>query len=466
MEYLEFSTNRTWATVFVEYSYDSSTFYVNNVYVSVTQYTNTNRTWDGYIKVNGQTIYSGGDSFIPTTTEWYPLGISGSAPVTDTVTISFHKKNYSAFFAVAGSSSHQFSIADGTSQIVTTSSGGSGSGGDGDSGGSYILTIAQGTGTELTVKRTWDESGHVGTGIIFPTSDGYPIAEYPIVHGDNHEIEAKAKDGYELDSYKYDTTTTLGFKVTNLTRKYEETDKVYRYTLTSNGNARIESTATPKQYKLTISEGSGSNLTVTRISSNHKNGNSGQLANGAAIYHDDKLQITCDADTGYETPSIKIGNTALSNGGEYVVSGNTTVTSSASVKSYTLTLNAEDPGVTIAVSRTSSPLKGAANKTWTKYEEEASYNDIYYGDVLTITFSSDPEYKINNQQVNGEHFISGGTHTVADDVYIVAITELSGVVHIFSGSQFDNYLIYVFNGSTWDQYIPYVFDGTKWCICS
>lgn len=357
---------------------------------------------------------------------------------------------------------------DGAPFTVTFDSGGgdSGGGGDGDSGGSYILTIAQGTGTELTVKRTWDESGHVGTGIIFPTSDGYPIAEYPIVHGDNHEIEAKAKDGYELDSYKYDATTTLGFKVTNLTRKYEETDKVYRYTLTSDGNARIESTATPKQYKLTISEGAGSNLTVTRISSNHNNGSSGQLVNGAAIYHDDKLQITCDVDTGYETPSIKIGDTTLSSGGEYVVSGNTTVTSSASVKSYTLTLNAEDPGVTIAVSRTSSPLKGAANKTWTKYEEEASYDDIYYGDVLTITFASDPEYKINNQQVNGEHFISGGTHTVADDVYIVAITELSGVVHIFNGSQFDNYLIYVFNGITWDQYIPYVFDGTNWNICS
>ena len=334
---------------------------------------------------------------------------------------------------------------------------GSGSGGGGTSGGTYRFHYSAGEGTSLIVTRTWNQgAGTAGEGVI---SSGTSI-----VRDDWFDVYLKATDGYENAEAEFSNFTTDGEALYK--DKYPDYNHTWHGTMSSENDITITSSATPKQYTLTISEGAGSNLTVTRISSNHKSGNSGQLVNGAAIYHDDKLQITCDVDTGYETPSIKIGNTTLSNGGEYVVSGNTTVTSSASVKSYTLTLNAEDPGVTIAVSRTSSPLKGAANKTWTKYEEEASYDDIYYGDVLTITFTSDPEYKINNQQVNGEYFISGGTHTVADDVYIVAITELSGIVHIFNGSQFDNYLIYVFNGSTWDQYIPYVFDGANWNICS
>ena len=333
--------------------------------------------------------------------------------------------------------------------------GGDSGGGGGTSGGTYRFYYSAGEGTFLEVRRRWsvslnkDEDKPINSGTTIFWNDWFDVTF--------DELDGYEDINLELDNYRYDDSQTT----------YHEDGKIsYRGTMATEGDITVTTSATPKQYKLTISEGAGSNLTVTRIASNHNSGSSGQLFNGSAIYHDDKLQITCDADTGYENPSIKIGNTTLSNGGEYVVSGNTTVTSSASVKSYTLTLNAEDPGVTIAVSRTRSPLKGAANKTWTKYEEEASYDDIYYGDVLTITFTSDPEYKINNQQVNGEYFISGGTHTVADDVYIVAITELSGVVHIFNGSQFDNYLIYVFNGSTWDQYIPYVYDGTKWSICS
>ena len=56
--------------------------------------------------------------------------------------------------------------------------------------------------------------------------------------------------------------------------------------------------------------------------------------------------------------------------------------------------------------------------------------------------------------------------TASEDVEITTITELSGVVRIYDGTEFKNYLIYIFNGTNWDQYIPYVFDGTKWCICS
>lgn len=334
---------------------------------------------------------------------------------------------------------------------------GGSTGGGGTSGGTYRFNYSACEGISIIVIKTWNESaGTAGEDVI---SSGASIA-----WKDYFDVFMKLADGYENPDAEFINFTIDG--EAHYKDKYPDYEYTCHGTMTSSNDITITTSATPKQYELTISEGLGSNLTVTRISSNHKDGNSGQLVNGSAIYHDDKLQITCDVDTGYEIPSIKIGNTTLSNGGEYVVSGNTTVTSSTSVKSYTLTLNAEDPGVTIAVSRTSSPLKSAANKTWTKHEEEASYDDIYYGDVLTITFASDPEYKINNQQVNGEYFISGGTYTVADDVYIVAITELSGIVHIFNGTSFDNYIIQIFNGSTWDQYIPYVFDGSKWCICS
>ena len=45
---------------------------------------------------------------------------------------------------------------------------------------------------------------------------------------------------------------------------------------------------------------------------------------------------------------------------------------------------------------------------------------IYYEDVLTITFGADEGYNLGTHTVNGETFISGETHMVYDDVFVIS----------------------------------------------
>ena len=334
-----------------------------------------------------------------------------------------------------------------------SSGGGSSGGGSSSSTGPFTLYINEGVGTKIDFRRSWpqnrlcNEPLSTGEKIYYDGEDTFYIYNF------------EALEGYTLDVDTYE----YGIGLNNL-EYYTEDANYYYWQLASGADASLTTVGIPNQYKLTISESAGSTLTVTRISTNHKSASIGTISNGSPIYHDDVLQITYNIDTGYFS-DVKIGNTTISSGDTYTVTGNTTISTNTSVKSYELTL-VPDTGVTITVNRTSSPLKGAANKTWTTYEQEETYSDIYYGDVLTITAESDAEYKINLQQINGSSFVSGTTHTIADNVYIVAITELSGIVHIFDGASFNNYIIQIFNGSTWDQYIPYVFDCANWSVCS
>jgi hypothetical protein len=149
----------------------------------------------------------------------------------------------------------------------------------------------------------------------------------------------------------------------------------------------------------------------------------------------------------------------------YTVSGNVAVASATTVKSYSLTLNPAT-GTTIKVSRTSSQLKGAANKSWSATEQATYSNEIYHSDVLKIEFESNPEYEIENQLVNGASFVSGNTHTVTGNVEVGTTAGLTGLVHIYNGTEFVKHLVFIYNGSTWNQYIPYIYNGTDWDICS
>lgn len=126
------------------------------------------------------------------------------------------------------------------------------------------------------------------------------------------------------------------------------------------------------------------------------------------------------------------------------------------VTSYKLTISA-GTGSTIAVSRTSSP----ASSTGTL----SNGATIYDGDVLMITFIANSGYEIETHTVNGTSFASGGTHTVAADVAIVATAKALGLVYIDNGTTLEAYMIYIDNGSSWDQYVPYIDNGSGWDMC-
>lgn len=359
-------------------------------------------------------------------------------------------------------------------------SSGGGSSGGGSSGGSslqdilpngpWYMWVQQGAGTKLTVRRVYTESG----AYIGELVDGIEATDYDgtwykhnVYNDDYLMIDATALPGYTIDIYNINGYN-FNFEASGIIYEsyYELTDGWNFDPENTTTEPRVRSTAKPNQYTLTLSEGSNSTLTVIRTSSNKSGASLGQLTSGSPIYHDDVLQITCNANTGYDVSSIKVEGSTILNGDTYTVSGATTITSSAEVKSYDLIFD-PDTGTTITVKRTSSPIAGAStNTTWTSSEPITYEDEIYYNDKLTITFSSSAGYQISQQLVNQASFVSGSSHTVTDDVEITTITELSGIVHIFNGSDFNNYAIHIFNGSTWDQYTPWIFDGSQWCICS
>lgn len=98
----------------------------------------------------------------------------------------------------------------------------------------------------------------------------------------------------------------------------------------NNGNAptlRIVTETT--SYKLTTSAGTGSTITVNRLSSPLGGGATGSLSSGATIYHSDVLQIIFTASAGYELVTHTVNGSAFASGSNHTVSSNVTVAATA-----------------------------------------------------------------------------------------------------------------------------------------
>ena len=103
------------------------------------------------------------------------------------------------------------------------------------------------------------------------------------------------------------------------------------------------------------------------------------------------------------------GSTFIS-GGTHTVSGNVTVVSRATVKSYTLTVNADSHAL-VTVTRGGEALSNGA--------------EINHFDLLSVTASAVSGYKVSAADINGTA-ISPGTavsHTVSGPVTVTVFTE-------------------------------------------
>lgn len=105
-------------------------------------------------------------------------------------------------------------------------------------------------------------------------------------------------------------------------------------------------------------------------------------------------------------------------------------------KPYSLSISA-GANTTVTVSRTSSPNQHASTGTL------SSGSVIYYGDVLTISYSVSSGYKISTATVNGSTFTSGASFTVTSTISVVTTAEVSASWHtIWSGSFGTRYFTY------------------------
>ena len=176
------------------------------------------------------------------------------------------------------------------------------------------------------------------------------------------------------------------------------------------GNVTVVSTASLKTYTLSISAGTGSTITVKRGSTT--------LSNGATITYGDVLTITFGASDGYNLGAHTVNGSTFASGGSHTVTGAVSVVSSATVKSFTLSISA-GAGSTITVNRTSSPKQGAATGNL------ANGATVYYSDKLKITFGvSEARYELGAHTVNGSTFTSGSTHTVGGAVAVASTASL------------------------------------------
>lgn len=239
----------------------------------------------------------------------------------------------------------------------------------------YNVNWNEGTGYTIAVSRTSSPYANASTGAL---SNGAVI-----YYGDVLSITYTASTGYTIGS-KGSTSVTVTGNVTS---------------------SDIYCTATVNQYTASWSGGTGYTISVNRTSSPLKGASTGNLSSGAVIYYGDVLSVTYTANTGY-TLSSK-GATAIT------VTGNVTssdIYATATVNSYTASWNA-GTNCSITVKRTSSPLKGAAIETLKNGAV------IYYGDVLSITYTANTGYSISSK---GKTSITVTGNVTSSDIYAAA----------------------------------------------
>lgn len=232
----------------------------------------------------------------------------------------------------------------------------------------YTLSISQGSGSSISVLRNGSYLSNGAT----------------INYGDVLTIYFSANTGYNLN-----TQTVNGGSFSSGSK----------HTVT--GNVSIVSRASLKTYTLYIDQGAGSSISVKR--------NGSSLSNGTTISYGDVLNITFSANTGYNLGGCTVNGSSFSSGGNHTVTGNVSVASSASLKTFSLSIS-QGTGSSISVKRNGSSLGHGAT--------------ITYGDVLVISFGANTGYNLGAHTVNGSPASSGSSHTVTGSISVVSTASL------------------------------------------
>ena len=188
---------------------------------------------------------------------------------------------------------------------------------------------------------------------------------------------------------------------------------------------------------LSISAGTGSSVTVIRQSSPWVS--TGSISNGATVYDGDVLKIDFSVSTGYNLSVHTVNGSTFTSGGTHTVSGNVTVVSRATVKSYTLTVNADSHAL-VTVTRGGEALSNGA--------------EINHFDLLSVTASAISGYKVSAADINGTA-ISPDTavsHTVSGPVTVTVFTEALSNLLIDIGGKRKRVMVLIDSGGQRKKY--------------
>lgn len=211
----------------------------------------------------------------------------------------------------------------------------------------------------------------------------------------------------------------------------------YKPQFTDSDTYKTETVASATARSLSISAGTGSSVTVVRQSSPWVA--TGSISNGATIYDGDVLKIDFSVSTGYDLSVRTVNGSTFTSGGTHTVSGNVNVVSRATVKSYTLTVNADSHAL-VTVTRGGEALSNGA--------------EINHFDQISVTASAISGYKVSAADINGTA-ISPDTavsHTVSGPVTVTVFTEALSNLFIDIGGRRKRVMVVIDSGGLRKKY--------------
>ena len=206
-------------------------------------------------------------------------------------------------------------------------------------------------------------------------------------------------------------------------------NSVTYFTYPNESNTVTVASATARS--LSLSAGSGAEISVSRQSSPWAA--AGSLLSGDAIYDGDVLVIRFSALTGYALSTHTVNGADFESGGSLTVSANVTVSATAALLTYTLTIDA-DGHAAVTVTRGGEALSDGAK--------------ISHFDLLSVTVSAKAGYKVSAADINGTAISpeAAASHTVSGPVAVTAITEALSNLLLDVGGVRKRFLVLIDSG--------------------
>ena len=185
--------------------------------------------------------------------------------------------------------------------------------------------------------------------------------------------------------YSFTVSAESGYLLTSVKINGVEQGTSGSYSFTASGATSIDVTA-KKAYTVTWSNPTGATINVT------VNGNA--ISSGKEVAEGTSISVTATANTGYKNAKISSVSGAKDNGdGTYTVTDNVTITASATIKTYSLTVTTENATVT-----------GVSNG-----------QTITHGQTYTFTVQAATDYTLKSVTINDEEKGTGGSYSFTAD---------------------------------------------------
>lgn len=131
-------------------------------------------------------------------------------------------------------------------------------------------------------------------------------------------------------------------------------------------------------YTLSIST-TNTSVSVYRSSSPQGGADVGYLSTGAVIYQGDTLQITSTPGAPYNQSTFTVNGSGFTSGNTHTVSGNVSIVSTGTLKTFTITYGTMPTNGFALVNRVSSPYGGGT------IDVVPNGSTLYYGDIITAS---------------------------------------------------------------------------------